>query len=521
MNAASGLELLAGIQALWCEVLGLAPGKVQPDSHFLLLGGDSLQLARLLERVQARFGVCLPLHELTRFATPLRMAACCCAVQEAVDNVVGTADLPLLTPQAVPASPVQQGIWLAEQLSAPRMLYLASVLLHFSGPLDVAALQLASAALFQRHPVLLAQLRHDLAGRCLQLHLEAEPLWPDATPLLLQDCSAAGLDAQVQQALQVPLLLEEGPLCRLRLFRLKPQRHALLLSCHHVISDGWSGSILLAQLAADYAAVVTHGSVTLQPPELGFFAYCRRIARQQESLAGEKLQWWRQRLEGMDKAQLWLWHGQCADPWPHDVVAMVVPLPADLLVRLRERAQALRQSLFTLFLYAVKAGLFACSGASRQVLLVPVAQRRQDEEACIGCFMEPLLLAGEWQPASGIEAALQAEADHFAAAQREKLPLATLAAALRPHPLPDGNPWSSIVFAFQSYPQAKLHWPALQHQVERVPERASQYALKLEILPGAEAWQLRIEYASLLLDHSCVSALAAAILVCLQQLADA
>jgi hypothetical protein len=401
------------------------------------------------------------------------------------------------------------------------MLYLASVLLHFSGPLDVAALQLACAALFRRHPVLLAQLRHDLAGRCLQLHLKAEPLWSDVPPLLLQDCSLAGLDAQVQQALQEPLLLEEGPLCRLRLFRLEPQRHALLLSCHHVISDGWSGNILLAQLAADYAAAVTHGSIPLQPPELGFLAYCRRIARQQESLTGEKLQWWRQRLEGMDKAQLWLWHGQSAEPWPHDVVAKVVPLPADLLARLRERAQGLKQSLFTLFLYAVKAGLFACSGASRQVLLVPVAQRRQDEEACIGCFMEPLLLAGEWQPAPGIEAALQAEADNFAAAQREKLPLATLAAVLRPHLLPDGNPWSSILFAFQSYPQARLHWQGLQHHVERVPERAGQYALKLEIMPGTEAWQLRIEYASLLLDRSRVSALATAILAGLQQVAVA
>lgn len=519
MNAAAGSELLGSIRALWQDVLDLPADVVQPDSHFLLLGGDSLQLARLLARIQSCFGVSLPLHELTRFATPARMADCCRAEQGVARRAGETAaELPHDS-RMVPATPVQQGIWLAEQLAAPRQLYLASVLVHLSGNLDPGALQAATAALFQRHSVLRARLCHDAAARSLQLQLDEPPPAVDGAMLLPQDCAAVALATRVQQAVQEPLSLDRGPLCRLRLFRLDAQHHALLLSCHHVISDGWSGGNLLAQLADGYAAALQQPELPAPAPDLRFLAYCQRVAREQQVDTRQHLQWWRHLLTGLDQAQHWLWQGHPAEPWPHHVASLTLPIPAVLVTMLRQRAQQLQHSLFTLFLYAVRAGLFACSGVTQQPLLVPVAQRRHDEEASIGCFIEPLLLPGEWQPALDLAAALQVEATGVTAARREQLPLATLTTGLHPRPLPDGNPWSSILFAFQSYPQPALHWPGLQCRVEPVAAEASQYALKLEVVPAAAEWQLRIEYASALLTPQRISALAMVILTRLHTVA--
>lgn len=542
MQALVDIGLVDRIRTLWQQTLGLASGQVLPDSHFLLLGGDSLQLARLLARVQAELGVSLPQHELARYATPARMAACCShavpergpyqvpALREAqalpaaqplhdalaaqLEQLQSSAEAGL----SVPATPVQQGIWLAEQLAAPRLLYLSSLLLHLSGPLDLRALQQACRALLQRHPVLRSRLCHDVATRRLHLCLRSAALPADAAVPALHICNEDELAAQVTAAVEAPLQLEQGPLCRMQLFRLAPQQHALLLSCHHVISDGWSGGILLEQLAQDYNAARLQRALAPDPPDLRFFAYCRRLHAGAAADTALRLQWWQQQLAALDACQDWLWQGLAAEPWPHAVQSLQLELPATLMTALQRRAQDLRQSLFILFLYAVKAGLYACSGQTRQLLLLPVAQRRPDEEASIGCFVEPLLLPGRWQPALALEQALQHEAGCFAQLRQQQLPLATLAAQLRPRLLPDGNPWSSILFAYQSFPQTAPHWEGLQQRVQALPEAASQYALKLEVLPGAAAWTLRIEYATAVLGTARAAALGAQILQQLQGL---
>jgi acyl carrier protein len=522
MAQEAGHEVLTGIQALWQQVLELPQGKVQPDSHFLLLGGDSLQLARLLAMVKTGFGVSLPMHELSRFATPARMAACCSAALQIVDAVAEAAGGALTDSGVAPATQVQEGIWLVEQLAAPHSLYLASVLLQLQGPLDLVALRKATAALFQQNPVLRARLCLDPGTRRLHLHLPASVPTAAEAALLPQQCEAWQLAAQIQQAVQQPLALDRGPLCRLQLFQLAAQQHVLLISCHHVISDGWSGGNLLAQLAATYCKALQQQELSVPEPDLHFLHYCRRLVTERETDDGERLQWWRKQLAGMEQTQQWLWQGQCAEPWPHAIARISLAVPQSLVVQLRARAQVLRHSLFTLFLHAVKAGLFSCSGEPRQVLLVPVAQRQPEEEGSIGCFIAPMLLAGEWQPELEVDSALQIDAAAVAAARREQLPLATLASALRPRPLPDGNPWSSILFAFQSYPQAPLQWPGLVHQLQAVPGCSSQYALKLEVVPGTaaqEPWQLHIEYACALLESTRVAALGAAILARLQCLA--
>ncbi|WP_010446078.1 condensation domain-containing protein, partial [Pseudomonas asplenii] len=48
--------------------------------------------------------------------------------------------------------------------------------------------------------------------------------------------------------------LEQGPLIRGRLIRLAEDHHVLLVTMHHIVSDGWSISVLTKELAALYAA---------------------------------------------------------------------------------------------------------------------------------------------------------------------------------------------------------------------------------------------------------------------------
>ncbi|MGA0805893.1 MAG: condensation domain-containing protein [Pseudohongiellaceae bacterium] len=512
------------IRALWCEVLALAPECVQTDSHFLLLGGDSLQLARLLERVRATTGVSLGLHDLVRFATPARMAACCDDATSAEDQTLAaaaTGEMPVAcAPGVVPATLVQQGIWLAEQLAAPQTLYLSSVLLHLHGRLDLRALQIAINAVLLRHPALCARLFPDSETRRLLFDTTGAAGAAALAVLRAEDCAPAELHPLVAQALRQPLSLQQGPLFRLRLFRLAATQHVLLLACHHTISDGWSGGILLASLAESYAAALAPGVLEYPPADWRFVAYCRRESLR-EATYEEWLPGWRYRLAGMHGALDWLWQDRVTGLWPHTVQSVRSTVPAKLLAGLRRCAQQWQFSVFILFLHAVRYGLYACSGEARQLLLVPVAQRLLDEESSIGCFIQPLLLVARFDPAISLREALLQDAAAFKATQQAPIPLAAMAAMLRPRPLPDGNPWTSILFAFQSYPHPKPQWPGLQHHVEAVADSASQYALRLEVSCSESTWQLQVQYATTLLDQSRISALLATIMARLQQLAEA
>jgi len=545
MQLAAGNNLLDRIQALWREELELGAGQVQPDSHFLLLGGDSLQLARLLERVHGEFGVSLPLHELARYATPARMAACCSPAHPCADLIRTTdalearnvSDVPAKVDSAgvpdtvarrvagdlpaawngIPATPVQQGIWLAAQLAAPQPLYWASVLVHLSGALDLAALQQAWALLFRFHPLLHARLCHDGRTRRLHMSFTESAVAPELT---VQSCSAAWFSLQLQVLLDQPLGPGPGPLCQLHLFSLSLQQHVLLLRCHHTITDGWSGGIMLQHLATCYSRAVRQQAPLQQSAELHFLAYCQRVHARGLTARPEHLSWWREQLTAVDQVQHWLLQSVAAEPWPHVIQPLELTVSEVLVDALHQRAKALQQTLFILFLHAVKAGLHDYSGEPCQPLLVPIAQRRMDETGSIGCFIETLLLPGAFQPALPLAAALNHEAATFAAAQRHHLPLTLLAAQLRPRLLPDGNAWSSILFAYQNFPRAAWCWEGLRCRVESVSEHASQYALKLEILPGSGAWILRIEHASAVLDNAAAAALGQAILGRLQLAAE-
>ena len=492
-------DLVPRLCGIWAQVLALAPGQVRPDSHFLLLGGDSLQLMRLLGRVE--------------LATPQRMAACC--------RQPGVLPVPLPriagNLRQVPATGIQQGMWLAEQLAAPQQLYLAAVVLYLDGPLVISALQQACRALLQRHPVLQAGVRHDPDSGLLQLRLAADAASADEPWAQIRSCSSSEWPRVLRSASRTPVCLEQGPLCRMQLFRFSASRHALLLQCHHVVTDGWSGSNVLAQLAQYYARA-RHERLAAPEPDLYFPAWCQRQALVRQGDAAE-LPWWREVLAGSGQAQDWLWsHAEASQQaWPHRIKTRQHLIPAALVASLRGVAAAQQCSLFLLFLDALLAALQACSNRSHQVLLLPVAERKPEEEASVGCFVETLLLPVDWQAGQDLGTSLQQLGARVDAVRQHQLPLASLVKHLSPPVLPDGNPWSSILFAFQSYPQVTSEWPDLECRVEAVAPEYSQHVLKLEVLPAAGPWQLRVEYATPLLEAATISALLESMLRRLQQ----
>lgn len=161
------------------------------------------------------------------------------------------------TGDTFPLSFGQQQLWFMEQLEPGTPLYNLPAGLRFTGRLSVPALGLALAEIVRRHEALRTRFRLE-DGRPVQQILAA-----DAVPLALPVCDLAGLPADAHEtaaeALRTaearrPFDLEGGLLLRAVLLRLGDEEHRLLLTLHHISSDGWSVGVLLRELGSLYEA---------------------------------------------------------------------------------------------------------------------------------------------------------------------------------------------------------------------------------------------------------------------------
>ncbi|MEV0132074.1 amino acid adenylation domain-containing protein [Dactylosporangium sp. NPDC050688] len=144
------------------------------------------------------------------------------------------------TTAAIPLTPAQHGVWITEQALPAGAAYHLTVTIRFTGGLDAERLRAACAAVVARHPV--------LAGAVDDTDLPA--LVPAAAPVDL--VVRAGEPADVAALAAEPFDLRHGPLARFTLLQTGPGDHLLVVVVHHLVFDGTSKQVLVADLAAAY-----------------------------------------------------------------------------------------------------------------------------------------------------------------------------------------------------------------------------------------------------------------------------
>ncbi|MCF2135488.1 condensation domain-containing protein, partial [Mycetohabitans sp. B3] len=155
---------------------------------------------------------------------------------------------------SLPLSFAQQRLWFLAQLNGVSESYHIPLALHVRGPLDRAAWQQALDALFARHEAL----------RSTFVSVEGQPqvqLLPAdrGVPLRWHDLrgvpnAQAQLTRLSHEAAHAPLDLARGPLIHACGIQVAEDEHVVLLTQHHIVSDGWSLGVLAREFSALYAA---------------------------------------------------------------------------------------------------------------------------------------------------------------------------------------------------------------------------------------------------------------------------
>jgi amino acid adenylation domain-containing protein/thioester reductase-like protein len=349
-----------------------------------------------------------------------------------------------------PLSFAQERFWFLDQLEPGSGNYGVSIAGRVTGEIDVQAMQLALADVIARHAALRTTFpSHD--GVPSQ-HV-AETGEVDWSELSLTDVAPAerhdALREQARRFHRLGFNLATGPLLRVRLLRFGPNDHGILTCMHHIISDGWSLTVLLQDLPLLYNARVTGAAPEL--PELPV-SYADWAHWQRSRLAGkeleQQLEHWKAALTGAP-AYLELPNDMARPPLPsHAGRTLHFELPSELATDLRRLSGKLGATLFVTLLAGFKALLFRITGESDLVLGTSIANRDHAQlRGLIGACLNTLALRTRCEPEhSYAELVAAVKATLRAGLARPELPFEKLVEALQPERDPSHSPVFNVYF---------------------------------------------------------------------------
>ncbi|MDP5784688.1 non-ribosomal peptide synthase/polyketide synthase [Pseudomonas aeruginosa] len=329
----------------------------------------------------------------------------------------------------------QQRMWFLWHLEPQSGAYNLPSAVRLNGPLDRQALERAFASLVQRHETLRTVFPRGADDSLAQAPLQ-RPL-----EVAFEDCSGlpeaeqeARLREEAQRESLQPFDLCEGPLLRVRLIRLGEERHVLLLTLHHIVSDGWSMNVLIEEFSRFYSAYATGAEPGLSALPIQYADYAL---------------WQRSWLEaGEQERQLEYWRGKLGERHP------VLELPTDhprpavpsyrgsryefsiepaLAEALRGTARRQGLTLFMLLLGGFNILLQRYSGQTDLRVGVPIANRNRAEvEGLIGLFVNTQVLRSVFDGRTSVATLLAGLKDTVLGAQaHQDLPFERLVEAFK------------------------------------------------------------------------------------------
>lgn len=456
------------VMAIWADLLKLE--RIDIHDNFFDLGGHSLLATRVVSRVRELFKIDLSLRSFVDDPTIARLAE---RIEKCRTEQLGAPDLSILPfPRGgeLPLSYAQERLWFLDQLEPGSAAYNLSSAWRIRGSLDMAALERSLHELLRRHEAL----------RTTFPSFDGRPIQMVAAEVTLSfsviDLGHLGQAAREEEARRLageeahrPFDLAHGPLFRASLIRFGKEDHDLLLTMHHIVSDGWSMGVLYRELALLYQAFSGRDSSPLAdlPLQYADFAVWQRAWLQGETLEAQ-LSYWKAELTGAPPVL----NLPTDSPRSTSRNSQAIPLPLTLS---RELSQRLRQlsgregaTLFMTLLAAFQTLLHRHTGQEDIVVGAPIANRNRIEiEGLIGFFVNTLPLRSKLSGGLTFRELLaQVKECAFGAYAHQDLPFEKLVEEMHPERSLTHTPLVQILFNMLNQENSNLDLPGLT--IERV-----------------------------------------------------
>jgi condensation domain-containing protein len=402
-----------------------------------------------------------------------------------------------------PLSFAQQRLWFLDQLQPNNPYYNIPRALRIHGPLNVAALKLSLQEIAERHETLRARI---VPGVIPQLIIEDVRLSVPMVDLGGADESFSELfTAQlIEREAERPFNLCSAPLMRSTIVRFGLEDHLILLTMHHIASDGWSNGIFAEEISALYAAFSRKLPSPL--PDLPI-RYVDFAAWQHEYLQGaaldRHLNYWRTKLSGIVPLHLPTDKPRPAfQSFRGAEVSILMGKP--LAAQLKQLSAQFNVSLFMVLLASFQILLSYYSGQEDIAVGSPIANRESIElQGLIGFFVNTLVLrtdlSGNPPFTEVIRRVREVTLEAYA---HQALPFEKIVAELQPARDLGRNPFFQVMFTLQNNAMPPLQLRGLKVTTAATHSRTSKFDLSLDIFDLPGGLQASLEYNTDLFEES-------------------
>jgi amino acid adenylation domain-containing protein len=499
-------EVIAGI---WSELLHL--DQVSIHDNFFDVGGHSLLATQIVSRLRAIFQIDVPVRRLFEYPVLADLAQAIESSLRVAEGFVAQPIHPIARDGELPLSFAQQRLWLMDQVEPGNPSYNLGAALRLKGPLDVAAFEASLNEIIRRHEILRTTFP-SVEGRPLQVIADAVPL-----DLSVIDLGAFGDEREqhlrqlAEAEAQTPFDLALGPLLRVRLLRLNAEDHALLLTVHHIVGDGWSVGVLMREFKVLYEAYWTGQESPL--PELGIqyidFAHWQRDWLQGEVLE-RQLTYWKEQLAGAPPLL------ELPADHPRPAVQSFrgarekIAISREVLGKLKQLSREEGVTLFMTLLAAFKTLLWRYSRQDDIVVGTPIANRTTAEvEGLIGFFVNTLVLRTSLRGEPSFRELLgRVREVSLAAYTHQDLPFEKLVEELQIERSLGHNALFQVWFVLQNAPAEDLELTGLVLEQLEFEKEWVRHDLRLDMLESSEGLTGSFEYRTDLFDSHTIKQMA-------------
>ena len=402
-------ELVASV---WERALN-AEG-VGADDNFFAIGGDSILSVQVLSLLE-KHGFTVSLEDLFRHQTLAELAA---FLDEAAPSdgqaqepiapfeLVGADDrarLPADVEDAYPLTRLQAGMFFHIDYAAGSFPYHDAMSYAVRAPFDAAALQAATEAVVERHPVL--RTSFELAGFDEMLQLVHRRASLPVRVVDLRQIDPASREREIDRYLEAERRHaydpRRAPLARLAVHRMAEERFQVTWSVHHAILDGWSLASLLTEWLRLYARELGEPVPAPAPPPASRFADYVALERHELTVPDHR-RFWRQELARCQPSSV-VRGRRASSRSAIDYWMLRLELPAELPARLEAAARSAGVPMKSALLAAHLAVVGTVSGQGQVTTGLAVGGRPAvaGAERVLGLFLNivPLSLAvrsGSW-----------------------------------------------------------------------------------------------------------------------------
>jgi amino acid adenylation domain-containing protein len=399
--------------------------------------------------------------------------------------------------QPLPLSYAQQRLWFIQQLEPESAAYNIPLAVKLTGALNLAALSQSLMEIVRRHEALRTRFesRDGLPIQVIERPSEVEPAVWDVSELEEADGERIGRRIAADEGAK-GFDLEQGPMWRAGVVRMKAESHVLVLTMHHVVTDGWSMGILVKEFTALYRGYREGGSAELAESTVQYadFAVWQRQWLQGEILE-EQLAYWRRRLEGAPVLDL-------PTDWPRPTVpshrgaSVGFTLSEDLTQKLKELSGREGVTLFITLLAGFQALLARYTGQGDITVGTPIAGRnRAETEGLIGFFVNTLVMRTDLSDNPTVREMLRRVRETaLGAYAHQDLPFEKLVEELQPERSLNREPLFQVMLAFQNPPRAEgVSDLLISHIASEVA--TANFDMTLSLAAGEERIRGSLEYA--------------------------